>query len=71
MGRPRETRGDSDLMRRGLSRSRGRKGAASLVAAVAVFGAILSTQAGRHEQPFRRYRSPTRKERTIRRRHRR
>lgn len=46
MGRPRETRGDSDLMRRRLSRSRGRRSAASFVAVLAVFGVILSTQAG-------------------------
>lgn len=46
MGRPRRTRGDSDLMRRRLSRARGRKVAASLVAALSVFGVFLSTQAG-------------------------
>lgn len=46
MGRPRETRGDSDLVGRRLSRSRGGRSAASLVAALAVFGVILSTQAG-------------------------
>lgn len=46
MGRPREMRGDSDLMGRRLSRSRSWMAGASLVAAVTVFAVFLSAQAG-------------------------